>query len=122
MTKKIYDYAPSEALDSEESIAVFIADAFETGDFDYVAKAMKVVARAKCPTELTTQKAADLLDVSRVCLLQLLEEGKIPFRKVGSKRCVLAKDVLYFKMKTEKQRLKALGKLANQAQKLGMGY
>jgi excisionase family DNA binding protein len=72
--------------------------------------------------ELTTQEAANLLNVSRPFLVQLLEDGKMPFRKVGTKRRVLAKHVLDFKKKTEKQRLRVLAKLSDQAQKLGMGY
>ena len=47
MTRVLYDYDPSAALDSDEAIAVFMADAFETGDSAYIAKALGVVARAK---------------------------------------------------------------------------
>ncbi len=47
MSDKIYDYDPAAALDSEDAIAVFLADALETGDTAYIAKAMGVVARAK---------------------------------------------------------------------------
>lgn len=47
MTRFSYDYDPSAALGSEEAIAVFLADAFETGDSAYIAKALGVVARAK---------------------------------------------------------------------------
>ncbi|MDP4573459.1 putative addiction module antidote protein [Pseudomonas sp. LPH60] len=47
MTELIYDYDPAQALDGPEAIAVFIADALDTGDAAYIAKAMGVVARAK---------------------------------------------------------------------------
>ena len=47
MTEKLYDYDPAEALKSDEAIEVFLADAFETGNARYIAKALGVVARAK---------------------------------------------------------------------------
>ena len=55
MSEKIYDYDPAAALDSEQAIAVFLADALETGDSAYIAKAMGVVARAKGMTQLANE-------------------------------------------------------------------
>jgi probable addiction module antidote protein len=55
MSDTVYDYDPSAALESEEAIAVFLADALETGDSAYIAKAMGVVARAKGMTELARE-------------------------------------------------------------------
>ena len=46
MKEQLYDYDPSSALDNQEAIALFMADAFETGDAAYIAKALDVVARA----------------------------------------------------------------------------
>jgi probable addiction module antidote protein len=55
MSDKISDYDPAAALESEEAIAVFLADALETGDSAYIAKAMGVVARAKGMSELARE-------------------------------------------------------------------
>lgn len=55
MSEPIYDYDPAAALDSEEAIAIFLADALETGDVAFIAKAMGVVARAKGMTALANE-------------------------------------------------------------------
>jgi probable addiction module antidote protein len=55
MSEKIYDYDPAAALESEEAIAVFLADALETGDSAYIARAMGIVARAKGMTDLARE-------------------------------------------------------------------
>jgi probable addiction module antidote protein len=47
MVERLYDYDPADALKSDEAVEVFLADAFETGDARYIAKALGVVARAK---------------------------------------------------------------------------
>jgi probable addiction module antidote protein len=55
MNEPLFDYDPASALNDPEAIAVFVADAFETGDAAYIAKAMGVVARAKGMTELARE-------------------------------------------------------------------
>ena len=55
MTEKLTNYDPAEDLGTEEAIAVFMAEAFQSNDVAYIAHALGVVARAKGMSQIASQ-------------------------------------------------------------------
>ena len=82
----------------------------------------KTISIVPSNSEVSTQQAADMLNVSRPHLIKLLEAKKIPFKKVGSHRRVLLEDIMEYKEHLDKQREAQLDFLSNQAQDLKLGY
>jgi excisionase family DNA binding protein len=72
--------------------------------------------------ELTTVQAADLLHVSRPFLIKLLDEGQLPYRKVGKHRRIRLEDVMNYKRAIDQQRESVLDELVADAQNQKMGY
>ncbi|WNH53864.1 helix-turn-helix domain-containing protein [Stenotrophomonas oahuensis] len=72
--------------------------------------------------ELTTQEAADLLNVSRPHFVKLLEEGELAFHRTGKHRRVRFSDLMQYKEARERASEQAMAELAQQSQELGMGY
>lgn len=72
--------------------------------------------------QLTTNKAAELLNVSRPHLIKLLETGEIPFSKVGTHRRVELKDLLEYQKQQKARTGEALADLVRQGEELDLKY
>lgn len=72
--------------------------------------------------EVTTQQAAGVLNVSRPYVVQLLEEGKIPFRRVGTRRRIRFDDLVRYKNRDDAARKRVADALAKEAEELGLEY
>lgn len=85
---------------------------------DVLMDVLRIVGSGKTATivpinqQLTTQQAADILNVSRPYLIKLLEEKSIPFTKVGRHRRIEADDIFRYKEDMDSRRDKALRDLA----------
>jgi len=69
---------------------------------------------------LTTRQAAEMLNVSRPFLIQLLERGEIPFEMVGTHRRVAIEDVLRYRAQRSEKRREVLRALSEEADELGI--
>ena len=82
----------------------------------------KSMALILSDSKISTQQAANILNVSRPHLVKLLENGKIPFRKVGSHRRIQLNDLIDYKIKIKANKRAYLNELAKEAQALNLGY
>ncbi len=72
--------------------------------------------------ELTTQEAADLLNMSRPTFIKLLDEDTLPHTRTGNRRKVAFVDVMAYKQLLDEKRLSALDELSSLDQELVLGY
>jgi excisionase family DNA binding protein len=95
--------------------------------FYILARVVEVLERGDAITlvpvgkELTTQQAADLLNVSRQYLVRLLDEGKIPYTRTGKHRRLRVEDVMTFKQTRDRERDERLNELTRLSEEFG-GY
>ena len=69
--------------------------------------------------EMTTQQAADILNVSRPYLIKLLEQGEIPYIKVGTHRRVRSQDLMTYKQQRDIMRREGLKEMSQFLQNEG---
>lgn len=79
----------------------------------------KIISIVPMATEVTTQKAAEILGCSRPYLVKLLEEGKINFTKIGKHRRIRIEDVLNFKQKMKEQQKQHIIDIMNDDEEIG---
>jgi excisionase family DNA binding protein len=80
-------------------------------------RAINIVPISK---ELTTQEAADILNVSRPYLIKLLEQKSIPFHKVGTHRRILFSDLMEYKKQRDTDRRSGLAEITRISEEEGL--
>ncbi|WIG61376.1 MAG: hypothetical protein OJF49_004124 [Ktedonobacterales bacterium] len=80
----------------------------------------QAVAVVPINKELTTQEAAEILNVSRPYLIKVLERGEIPYVMTGTHRRILVSDLMDYKRKRDTSRREALARLTQISQDFGM--
>ncbi|BGE86729.1 MULTISPECIES: excisionase family DNA-binding protein [Methylosinus] len=80
----------------------------------------KAVSLIPLEAEITTQQAAELLNVSRPFVIGLIEKGSLPARMVGNQRRLPLQEVLAYKAENRASRREALAELAEQDRALGL--
>ncbi|MHC5855506.1 helix-turn-helix domain-containing protein [Nostoc sp.] len=80
----------------------------------------KKVSIVRYNPELTTQQAADLLNVSRPYLIKLLEQGELPYIMVGTHRRVKFEDLIKYKQQRDTKRGQLLQELIEMSQEAGL--
>lgn len=94
-----------EIEETKEKIVIPVRALKLLGDILKAMSQGKPVSIVPVATEITTQKAAEILGCSRPHVVRLLEEGKIEFTKVGKHRRIKFEDVLkYKKLKKDEQK------------------
>jgi len=80
----------------------------------------KAISLIPINAELTTQEAANMMNVSRPHLVKLLEQEALSFHKVGTHRRIYLKDLLAYMEDNDKARRQSLDDLAALSQELGL--
>jgi excisionase family DNA binding protein len=94
--------------------------------YEVLRRVVELMAEGKAVTlvpdnqVVTTQRAADLLGMSRPFFVKLLETGAMAHHRVGNQRRVYLRDVLEFARKRDEERQESLDRLSRHAFEMGM--
>lgn len=116
------DVARIRVVDGERDITVPVSALHMLVDILNQMAEGNAVTLVPIHAELTTQEAADFLNVSRPFFVKLLEQGKIPFRKVGTHRRILFQELMHYKQQVDAEARRAQDELTRLSQELGIGY
>lgn len=114
------DKAEIEIEETKNKIVIPIRALKLLGD---VLKSMaegKPISIVPIATEVTTQKAAEILGCSRPYLVKLLEEGKIEFTKVGRHRRIIFEDILKYKKRMKEVQKRNIIEMMNFDEEIGL--
>jgi excisionase family DNA binding protein len=120
----LYGHEPSSTIKFITSSGEEVIDLPETV-LRVVRYVVHVMARGEAVSivpvhkELTTQQAADLLNVSRQYLVRLLERGDIPFTRAGTHRRIRFGDLMEYKQRRDESRRSKLDELTRLNEELG---
>jgi len=108
-------------IDDDKDITVPVKAIHMLADILQMMEQNQAVSIVPVNAELTTQQAADFLNVSRPYLISnLLDTGKLPFHMAGNRRKLYFKDLMDYKNKQRQESQQAMQALADMSQDLGL--
>jgi excisionase family DNA binding protein len=113
-TVKFVSPSGEESIELPQSVAVALRELI-----DQMSRGA-AVAIVPYHKELTTQEAADILNVSRQYLVRLLDRDEIPHHKVNRHRRIYFGDLMEYKRLRDARRRKGLKKLTQMSQEMGL--
>lgn len=116
------DDARLRLVDGDIDITVPVSAIHMLADILAEMAAGKAISLVPVDAELTTQQAADLLNVSRPYVVKLIDTGQLAGMKVGRHRRVRFEDVMSYKQDRRDAARRALAELTAEAQALDLGY
>lgn len=114
------DLAEIEIEETGEKITVPKRALFLLGKILKAMSQGKPISIVPIATEVTTQSAAEILSCSRPHLVKLLEEGKIPYTKVGKHRRMMFEDVLKYKQQLKEEQKQHLIDIMTSDEEIGL--